>query len=76
MSEMMKKLSSKAAVEAPFPVGAQVFITRAGFPRPVGTMVTVDAAYNLGTKKKPVWRIEAFGMWFYEEDISLTNPCA
>ena len=48
------------------------YINRAGFPEPVGTRVTIASVVNSGTKRNPVWRFYARGMWFYVEDLSPT----
>jgi hypothetical protein len=62
--------------KAPFKKLDQVFITRAGFPQPIGTAVTIASVVNQGTKRNPSWRFYGFGMWFNAEDVSATNPCA
>jgi hypothetical protein len=54
----------------------EAYVNRAGFPAPIGTRVVITSIVNEGTKKNPVWRICGDGMWFYETDLTATNPAA
>ena len=58
--------------KAPFQKLDQAYVARAGFPAVIGTRVVITTIVNSGTKRAPVWRICADGMWFHAEDLSAT----